>query len=141
MDVEVGSNLYRNTDGMIEIEGVPQIQVALKPMTGALLVNFALFDAGGKVTAKLVDSTLMVNERRAYEVTTSPKSLLLIHSASGTVILQMDVKAHDVVAFTNGEFHTIKGHVIQVSPSEWKIDKLCVSGSTQDLKGGSVVLG
>ena len=31
MDVEVGSNLYRNTDGMIEIEGVPQIQVALKP--------------------------------------------------------------------------------------------------------------
>ncbi len=34
MDVEVGSNLYRNTDGMIEIEGIPQIQVALKPSTG-----------------------------------------------------------------------------------------------------------
>ena len=67
MDVEVGSNLYRNTDGMIEIEGVPQIQVALKPTTGDLLVTFALFDAGGKVTAKLVDSTLMINERRAYE--------------------------------------------------------------------------
>ena len=26
MDLEVGSNLYRNTDGTIEIEGVPQIQ-------------------------------------------------------------------------------------------------------------------
>ena len=36
MDVEVGSNLYRNTDGMIEIEGVPQIQVALKPIDGRL---------------------------------------------------------------------------------------------------------
>jgi hypothetical protein len=68
MDVEVGSNLYRNTDGMIEIEGVPQIQVALKPVTGSLLVNFALFNADGKVTAKLNDSTLMVNEQRAYEV-------------------------------------------------------------------------
>ena len=44
MDVEVGSNLYRNTDGTIEIEGVPQIQMTLKPNTGALLVNFALFD-------------------------------------------------------------------------------------------------
>jgi len=31
MDLEVGSNLYQNTDGTIEIEGVPQIQVALKP--------------------------------------------------------------------------------------------------------------
>jgi hypothetical protein len=141
MDVEVGSNLYRNTDGTIEVEGIPQIQVALKPTTGALLVNFALFDAGGKVTAKLVDSTLMINEKRAYEVNKTLKSLRLTHSASGTVILQMDLKGPDVVAFTKGEFHTIKSHVIQVSPAEWKIDKLCVSGTTQDLKGGSVVLG
>ncbi|TKS58272.1 MAG: hypothetical protein EWM73_03568 [Nitrospira sp.] len=141
MDVEVGSNLYRNTDGMIEIEGVPQIQVALKPTTGDLLVTFALFDAGGKVTAKLVDSTLMINERRAYEVNRTPRSLLLTHPASGTIILQIDVKAPDVVAFTKGEFHTIKGHVIQVSPVEWKIDTLRVSETTHDLNGGSIVLG
>ena len=135
------STVYRNTDGMIEIEGIPQIQVALKPTTGALLVNFALFDADGKVTAKLVDSTLMINERRAYEVNKTPKSLLLTHPASGTVVLQLDVKSPDVVAFTKGEFHTIKGHVIQVSSVEWKIDKLFASGTTHDLKGGSVVLG
>ncbi|TLY24063.1 MAG: hypothetical protein E6K66_06045 [Nitrospirae bacterium] len=141
MDMEIGSNLYRNTDGMIEIEGIPQIQVALKPTTGALLVNFALFDACGKVTAKLVDSTLMINERRAYEVNKTPKSLLLTHPASGTVVLQLEVKSPDVVAFTKGEFHTIKGHVIQVSSVEWKIDKLRASGTTHDLKGGSVVLG
>src|SRR3977135_3724366 len=141
MDMEVGSNLYRNTDGMIEIDGIPQIQVALKPTTGSLLVNFALFDAGGKVTAKLVDSTLMINERRAYEVNMTPKSLLLHNLASGTVVLQLDVKAPDVVAFTKGEFHTIKGHVIQVTSVEWKIDKLRASGTTHDLKGGSVVLG
>jgi hypothetical protein len=104
-------------------------------------VNFALFDAGGKVTAKLVDSTLMINERRAYEVNKSPKNLLLTHLASGTVILQMDVKAPAVVAFTRGEFHTIKGHMIRVTPTEWKIDTLRVSGTTQDVKGGSVVLG
>jgi hypothetical protein len=141
MDVEVGSNLYRNTDGMIEIEGVPQIQVALKPKTGDLLVSFALFDAVGKVTAKLVDSTLMINERRAYEVSKTPKSVQLTHPASGTIILQMDVKASEVVVFTHGKFHTIKGHVIHVSPTEWKIDKLRVSGTTQDLKGRSIALG
>jgi hypothetical protein len=141
MDVEVGSNLYRNTDGMIEIEGVPQLQVALKPKTGDLLVTFALFDAVGKVTAKLVDSTLMINERRAYEVSKTPKSLRLTHPASGTVILQIEVKAPGVVAFTKGEFHTIKGHVIRISPTEWNIDKLRASGTAQDLKGKSVVIG
>ena len=141
MDLEVGSNLYRDTDGMIEIEGVPQIQVALKPATGDLLVTFALFDAGGKVTAKLIDSTLMINERRAYEVNRTPKSLRLTHSASGTVILQLDVKAPGVVAFTKGEFHTMKGHVIHVSPTEWNIDKRRASGVVEDRKGGSVILG
>jgi hypothetical protein len=45
------------------------------------------------------------------------------------------------VAFTKGEFHTIKGHVILVSPNEWKIDKHRASGTTQDVKGGSVILG
>ena len=84
MDVEVGSNLYRNSDGTIEIEGVPQIQVALKPTTGALLVNFALFDATGQMMAKVVDSTLMFNERRAYDVTKTPKASPVTHVASGT---------------------------------------------------------
>jgi hypothetical protein len=141
MDVEVGSNVYRNTDGMIEIEGVPQIEVALKPITGALLVNFALFNEDGKVTAKLNDSTLMINEKRAYDVVTTPKSLLLTHSASGTIVLQIEVKATGVVALTKGEFHTIKGHIIRISPTEWTIDKLRASGTTQDVKGKSVVIG
>ena len=141
MDIEVGSNLYRDTDGMIEIEGVPQIQVALKPTTGDLLVTFAMFDAGGKVTAKLIDSTLMINERRAYEVNATSKSLRFTHAVSGTVVLQIDVKAPGVVALTKGEFHTMKGHVFQVSPTEWNIDKLRVSGTMHDLKGGSVILG
>jgi hypothetical protein len=83
----------------------------------------------------------MINERRAYEVSKTPKSLRLTHPASGTVILQMDMKASEVVVFTQGEFHTIKGHVIHVSPTEWKIDKLRVSGTTHDLKGRSVALG
>lgn len=141
MDVEVGSNLYRNTDGMIEIEGVPQIQVALKPVTGALLVNFALFDAEGKLTAKLNDSTLMINEKKAYDLVNTPKSLLLTHQSSGTVILEMSVKSPDLVAFTKGEFHTIKGHLIQISANEWKIDKLRAGGTAQDLKGKSVIIG
>jgi hypothetical protein len=141
MDVEVGSNVYRNTDGMIEIEGVPQIEVALKPGTGALLVNFALFNEEGKVTAKLNDSILMINEKRAYDVTRTPKGLSLTHSASGTVILQIDMTAPGVVALTKGEFHTVKGHVIRISPTEWRIDKLRASGTTQDLNGKSVVIG
>ena len=139
MDLEVGSNLYQNTDGTIEIEGVPQIQVAVKP--NALLINFAVFDANGKMTAKLVDSTLMFNDRRAYEVTKAPSRVTLTHIESRNIVLQMEVKKPDLVAFTKGEFHSVKGHLFEVSPTEWKVDKQRSSGTTQDVQGGSVKIG
>lgn len=141
MDVEVGSNVYRNTDGTIEIEGVPQIQVSQHPSSGALLVNFALFDGSGRMLAKVVDSTMMFNERRAYDLTKTEKDVAVKEAATGKVLLQMNLKAPNVVAFTKGEFHTIKGHLLQVTSKEWKIDKQQKSGLNQDANGGAVRLG
>jgi len=141
MDVEVGSNLYRNSDGTIEIEGVPQIQLAQHPSTGALLVNFALFDSNGRMLAKVVDSTMMFNERRAYDLNKTAKSVAVKEAASGKILLQLDMKASDVVSFSKGEFHTMKGHLLEVSAKEWKIDKQKKSGLTHDAKGGAVSIG
>lgn len=141
MDVEVGSNLYRNSNGTIEIEGVPQIQLSQHPSTGALLVNFALFDANGKMLAKVVDSTIMFNERRAYELTKTATSVALKEEATGKVLLQLELKAPGTVVFTKGEFHTMKGRLLEVSAKEWKIDKQRKSGVTQDAQGGAVAIG
>ncbi len=64
MDLEIGSNLYRDTDGTVEIEGVPQLTMTLRKPEGPLLVHFVIFDEVGRVTAKVVDSSLAYNERR-----------------------------------------------------------------------------
>jgi hypothetical protein len=141
MDVEIGSNLYRNTDGTIEIEGVPQIEIAIKEPSRAVLINFALFDGSGKMLAKVVDSTLMFNERRAYELARTHTRVTLTHAESKSVVLQVDLKAPDVVAFLKAGFHSVKGHLVEVSPHHWKIDKQQASGQTLDLKGGPVKLG
>ncbi len=141
MDIEIGSNLYRNSNGTIEVEGVPQIHVARHPSTGALLVNFALFDSNGRMLAKVVDSTMMFNERRAYELTKTNKSVAMKEAESGKILLHLEVKAADVVSLSHGEFHTMKGRLFQVSPTEWKIEKQQKSGLTQDTEGGVVSIG
>jgi hypothetical protein len=141
MDVEIGSNLYRNTNGTIEVEGVPQIQIALKEPTKAVLVNFALFDENGKMIAKMVDSTLMFNERRAYEVSRTPARVTLTHAESKNVVLQIDVKARDQVVLSKGGFHSIKGHMVEVSSNEWKVDRQQSSGTTHDAQGGAARIG
>ena len=112
MDIEIGSNLYRNSNGTIEVEGVPQIHLAQHPSTSALLVNFALFDSNGRMLAKVVDSTMMFNERRAYELAKTDKRVAMKEAASGKVLLHLEVKDSDTVSLSRGEFHTMKGHLL-----------------------------
>ena len=141
MDLEIGSNLYRNTDGMLEIEGVPQIMIALRKPGGPLLVNFVVFDNVGRVEAKMVDSTMAFNERRAHELTRTPTGLVMKHSESGKVVLQVELKESGRVVVQKGEFLTVKGHLLEISPVEWRLEKCRMSGGDTDLKGGAVLIG
>lgn len=141
MDMEIGSNLYRNTDGTVEIEGVPQLTVSLRKPEGPLLVNFVLFDETGRVCAKVVESTMAFNERRAHELTRTPSSMLLKHSESGKIVLDMALKEPDRVVVKIGEFYTMKGHTLEITPTEWRVQKRRMSGGDTDLHGGAVTLG
>ena len=141
MDIEIGSNVYRNTDGTIEVEGVPQLAVMLRKPEGPPLVNFVTFDDAGRVTLKMVDSTLAFNERRAFELVKTPAGLKLTQRESGKVILHLELKAPNVVVVKQGNFITVKGHTMEISTSEWKVDKRRMSGSTADVKGGAVAIG
>jgi hypothetical protein len=91
--------------------------------------------------AKMVDSTLMFNERRAYELAKTDKRLTMREVDSGKVVLQLDVKEPQVVSLAQGEFHTMKGHLLQVTATEWKVEKQRKSGLTHDAQGEAVSIG
>ena len=141
MDMEIGSNLYRNTDGTVEVEGVPQLTVAVRKPEGPLMVNFVVFDEVGRVCAKVVDSTMAFNERRAHELIRTPSSFMLKHSESGKIILEVALKAPDRVLVKNGAFFTMRGHTLEISPTEWRVQKQRMSGADNDAQGGAVTIG
>jgi len=141
MDLEIGSNVYRNTDGTVEIEGVPQMTVVLKKPEGPVLLNFVMFDAVGRVVVKIVDSTMAFNERRAHEIEKTQTSLVVKHSESGKVVLHAEVKQPGRVTISQGDFTTIKAHRLEILPHEWRVDKTKMSGGDADMNGGAVLLG
>jgi hypothetical protein len=141
VDLQLGSTLYRNTDGVLVIEGVPQMTISLKRPGGPLLVNFVGFDEGGRVQVKMVDSSLAFNERRAYELTKDAAGLELKHAESGKVLFHLHLTAEDRVVFAQGEFRTLRAHLFQVSPTEWKVDQHQKSGGEVDRQGKSVEIG
>lgn len=141
MDIEIGSNLYQNCDGTIEIENIPQIEVAIPKPGGPLRISCVLYDESSRLVGKVVDSTLAFNERRAYELSRTPVSLLLKNVETGTVVLQVELQDSGRVVFKQGELLTVKGHVLKISPTEWRVEKRHSTGKTQDLKGKSVAIG
>lgn len=141
MDIEVGSNLYRNTDGTVEVEGVPQISLTLSKPAGPLLVSFVTYDEVGRVIVKVVDSALQFNERRVHELTRTGTSLVLKNLETGKVVLRTELRENGCVAVWEGEFRTAKGHILQISPNEWRVDKKRMSGGGADLEGKSVEIG
>src|SRR5919204_363741 len=118
MDLQIGSNLYRNTDGTVEVEGVPQLTVGLKKPDGPLTVSVVLFDQVGRVVAKVVDSTMAFNERRAHELTKTPTALTLKNGESGKVILDVQVAQPNRVVVKQAELTTIKGHTLEITPTD-----------------------
>jgi hypothetical protein len=141
VDLEIGSNLYCNTNGTVIVEGVPQLIVSLKQPEGPPIVNFVTFDDVGRVTSKMIESTMQFNEQRAFELVKTPTSLKLTHTESGKVVLHLEVKAPNYVVIKEANFITAKGHVLEASLIEWRVGKTRKSGEKSDLNGEPVTIG
>jgi hypothetical protein len=141
MDVQIGSNLYRNTDGTVEVDGLPQIMLSQKRPGGPLLVNFVVYDEVGRIIAKVVDSTLAFNERRAHEVSRTPAGLIITQMESGKTLLKVELSSEGRAVIPQAAFLTVKGHLLEVSTTEWKIEKKRMAGQTSDANGAAVIIG
>ncbi len=141
MDIQIGPHLYRNSNGTIEIEGVPQIECEPRPSGGFPKISFALFDAAGKMPAKLMNGTLSINEGRAYVLERSAASLVMRHHESGKSILHMVLEENGRLVISRGEFYTLKAHLFTITPSEWTLEKTTGQKGETDLNGKAVSLG
>ena len=139
MDIQIGPHLYRNSNGTIEVEGVPQIDIEPRAAGGFPKVNFALFD-NGKMPAKLTNSTLAINEGQAYALDRSPTSLVMRHQDSGKEILNMTLEENGRLVISQGEFYTLKGHTLTITPLEWTLEKTTVKEGETDVQGKAVPL-
>src|SRR5690606_22411179 len=92
MDVKVGPHWYRNSNGIIEIEGLPQIELQLRNTGGTpIRVNCAIFDKIGKLHAKIEANSMVINQQGAYDLERSKTGLILTHKGEGKRVLAISV--------------------------------------------------
>ena len=141
MDIQVGQHVYCNTDGTVEIEGALQMEISLRGGGTSPQLTFAIFDRTGKMPAKLQNNTFSINEGSAYSLTKDQTSLVITHVESNTQILNLTVESEKKVVISKGSFYTLKGHIINITPEEWTIEKTTIKEGETDMKGKAASLG
>ncbi len=79
MEVIVGSNIIRNTSGVLNVSGKDQIGLEVDEETTQLLLTMDIYNPSGKKIAKLRRNAWVFNEGNIYDITTVPDSLKLFN--------------------------------------------------------------
>lgn len=142
MEPNLGSNIMRNTNGILKVGGKEQIHLELGEEDNQLLLTMDIYDVQGMHIAKLRRNAWAFNNKNRFEVKTAPSSLQLIDRQTSGVVVEVNVLSKDKVQILHGKFYTHQGHVLEITPSFWGIaGSIRMSGSVIDGCGTAVSIG
>ena len=140
MELNIGSNIIRNTSGVLNVSGKEQISLEIGK-DDQVLLTMDLYDQAGKNIAKLRRNAWAFNDGDRFAITTSPKNLTLSDSKSGAIVVRVRVMDQTHIEIPEGRFFTHKGHLLEISPTFWRVaGNITMSGNVIDSCGGAVAL-
>ncbi len=150
MDIKLGSNAIRNTNGVVTIQGKEQIVLEWNPETHQLLLTMDLYDESGQRVAHLRRNTLVLNQENCFAVAAAPDSpslftplpwLEITQKKSGEMVLEARVMNKETVAIPCGRFYTHKGQLVEISSHYCRVGGgATMFGDVMDARGGPVRL-
>ena len=96
---------------------------------------------GGKLHAKVEANSLVINEQGAYHLERSETGLLLTTTSNQKKVLAIKVGDNNQVEIPEGEFYTLKGHILKITPQEWSVEKTTEKAGETDMEGKPVTVG
>ena len=151
LELLIGSNKFRNTNGVVRIQGKEQLFVESKPDQGLLLVTIDLYGETGAHLGHLRRNVLALNPAGQFSVDVHradenvPADLPWVRvtdQLTGQTVLEACVVAHKKIQVTQGKFYSHKGALVNITPHYCRIGSgTALFGDVSENKGGTVVLG
>jgi hypothetical protein len=151
LELHVGSNVFRTTNGIIKLQGKEQIVLEVQPDPPALLVTMDFYDEQGQRIGHLRRNQLSAAgfSRFAVSVTApadptldDPLTVTVSERATGNTVVEVYLFHRRKIRFTTAHFHTHKGEVVSISPHYCRIGTgLTMFGDVVEGRGGSATIG
>lgn len=151
LELLIGSNIFRNTNGVVKIHGKEQLVLESRPEQGLLLVTIDLYGEGGTHIAHLRRNVLVLNQAGQFIIdihqaqSDSPTDapwVRLSDQQSDEIVFEARVASENKIQITSGKFYSHKGTLVEITPHYCRIGSgMTLFGDIVENRGGMVVLG
>jgi hypothetical protein len=152
LELRIGSNIFRSTNGVVTIHGKEQLVIEVKPEQRLLLATLDLYNEQGARIAHLRRNVLTLNERARFTVDVrigqSPSStddtpfVRLNDLQSGHLVFEARMASERRVDLACGKLYSHKGILVEITPHYCRIGSgTALFGNIVETRGGPVVLG
>ena len=151
MELNIGSNIFRNANGVVKVQEKEQIVLQIGTEEHRLFVTMDLYDAVGHHIAHLRRNSWAFNDKNRFEIRTSPTSeslfafpvcLKVMDTQTKEPILEISLVEKSTVHIPQGRVFSHRGQLLEITPHCWRFPgKPTMFGSVQDVRGGVIAIG
>jgi len=151
MELTLGSNSFRNSNGVLKLQGKEQIVLELRAVDHQLLLTMDLYDSAGSHVAHLRRNSWAFNRDNRFALSASPPSLPLFTSPTwlkltdgetGEIVLEARVVQDDQIQVPSGKFYTHNGQLFEITSHLCRLEGgVTMFGDAFDVGGRAVVIG
>ena len=151
LELHVGSNIFRTTNGVIKLQGKEQIVLELQSNPPALLLTMDFYDGQGQRIGHLRRNQLSAVGASRFAVCVAtpsdptlddPLTVTVSERTTGNTVIEVYLFQRRKIRFTTAHFHTHKGEVVSISPHYCRIGTaLTMFGDVVEGRGGTAAIG
>ncbi len=141
MDIQLGTNTLRNTNGVILAHGKEQLRIEWVEDNQKLALTMGVFMPTGTEVATLKQNAWEINPNDRFLLTTTPEMIKVEDTTLKTTVMEVHKAENQNVNIPAAKFYTSKGTLSEVSAEWWRVgNKMELTGIDTDLEGGGIEL-
>ncbi len=139
MDILIGSNQLRNTNGIFVAQEQEFIKLELGENDSGLLLTMNLYNPTGTQVAKLERNTWVSNDQDRFELNAGPESVMLVDNTLKGVVILLKIEDQNRITIPQAKFYLPSGRVSEVTADGWQVgNTIELKGTDIDLDGGVI---
>ncbi len=141
MDIQLGTNTLRNTNGTFLAHGKEQLRIEWLEDEQKLALTMGVFMPTGTEVATVKHNVWETNPSDRFVLTSTPEMVKVEDTTLKTTVMEIHKIENQTVKILAAKFYTSKGTLSEVSAEWWRVgNKMELTGIDTDLEGGAIEL-